>query len=1104
MIKKWSYVAAAMLTVASGLALTSCIDNDEPYGIEQIRLATASLLEAKKSALEAEKATEQARIELDRLKLEIEKANAEKDKLVAEAEIKIKEAEAKAKELQAQADAAKTQAEANKIQAEADYWTAQAEDQKAKTQVYVKEWDARIEYYIADCVIKLKQAEADYQNAVYVYTKNQTDAATTANNALWTLVDQAFKNYLTALDNYNAANKSYYEALNELKGINADLVWVPEKVVEGEGGKKETIPGHFDSPKYNQKASLEKKIAKAGRDIDAKQEIIKIYEEYVAKVETLNDSQAAALVEEYKALKEQANSVYHQAGLEAEQIKIDQADVFNKPEELQKEVDALESEKIAIEEYSVPVIEVLSAINPAWASPIEVVKPNTEYTLAEVEAYDPNDPNATPDAYNAAKDKYKDLILQFTLAMLDDNDLAWTQARLNEMNRQLKNDKPLQNAVAFWELAKEAYHMGETPDPNNKLPLAKELQAAIDKYNAFGETVVAAKNKLAALEEAEAAALENYQDAEEAYESSTDASTVPGAYYQAKLAYAKAEREAQRAFQEASTKAWNAYQNALAANSLKVSQLEVTYNKAVEAELKLPSNATAQQKENAHKAVVAAKKALALYQDGQVLDDDLNVTSTNPQSGKDEADQTAGDNYLTAYNTAQRNYTSAMNTAQEALNKATETYLKAGGETLGTTDPKYKPVSDALAAYNKAQEAVEVAKQELSIISKGDLRTLRTKMVELKDKQLEEISKLFDLPYTYSWRCEGAIPSVAELNNFISSTDPEEEFPTAVAPINLLNEDADYPVSNWESQVYVNARYMVEYTSDIAFGYLGYNFDNGTPSYDWEKDQAFLLDMTTPDEVIKVINEYIVKMLLATGTAEEDITPFDYYNKYDLFGKYGDQAKLLLDITFANACLNPDANPSITAEIANLKANLEALETTYDEKAQALADKVAEKDEADQAKTDLMQEADDAIKAAKDILDVYDNILTNGYTSELDPSLTVPGLEQWVKDGLNITYIDPVTGQVSELKGADAIERMKAACEAQIKKLNEDLIELQDNLAYYQYQLAQYEAGYPVEPVETYNVEYLKKCVEKCEAAVKFAWDHYKALQDKYDALNKQ
>ena len=82
-MKKWSYVTAMMLAVSTGCVFTGCINNDEPYGIEQIRLATAKFLESKKAAAEAEASANAIAAETEKIKQETEKIKQEVEKIKA-------------------------------------------------------------------------------------------------------------------------------------------------------------------------------------------------------------------------------------------------------------------------------------------------------------------------------------------------------------------------------------------------------------------------------------------------------------------------------------------------------------------------------------------------------------------------------------------------------------------------------------------------------------------------------------------------------------------------------------------------------------------------------------------------------------------------------------------------------------------------------------------------------------------------------------------------------------------------------------------------------------------------------------------------------------
>lgn len=67
-MKKLTYLVASLLTTATvGMTFTGCIDNDEPYGIEQLRGAKAELLKSKKALIEADAQYKLALAEAEKL-----------------------------------------------------------------------------------------------------------------------------------------------------------------------------------------------------------------------------------------------------------------------------------------------------------------------------------------------------------------------------------------------------------------------------------------------------------------------------------------------------------------------------------------------------------------------------------------------------------------------------------------------------------------------------------------------------------------------------------------------------------------------------------------------------------------------------------------------------------------------------------------------------------------------------------------------------------------------------------------------------------------------------------------------------------------------------
>ena len=109
-MKKWTYLVVAGLLAGATPMLQSCVDNDEPEGINVLRKAKAELIAAKKIVQEAEAA---------RLK-------AEAAKLEADAEL-----------IKAQATIAKAQAE---------LINAQTETERARLEQEIAEAKAKLEH----------------------------------------------------------------------------------------------------------------------------------------------------------------------------------------------------------------------------------------------------------------------------------------------------------------------------------------------------------------------------------------------------------------------------------------------------------------------------------------------------------------------------------------------------------------------------------------------------------------------------------------------------------------------------------------------------------------------------------------------------------------------------------------------------------------------------------------------------------------------------------------------------------------------------------------------------------------------------------------------
>ena len=223
---------------------TSCIDNDEPEGIENLRGAKAELLRAKV-------AVEQANATLILAKAEVKKAEAAKTL----AEARIKEAVAAKKEAEAEAEAARTEEEKARIEAQIAKYQQQIEEdalehqqtmvglQKflAETQRAYEVALAQIEIAKATCTDADKVTLAQLEFAVFFY-KGQVETLAGEVAGL----EETYYN-LTVGYKYSeelmveAAEKAVADAEQDLKDAQDDLAyWSSYKVGD------ETVDGWME------------------------------------------------------------------------------------------------------------------------------------------------------------------------------------------------------------------------------------------------------------------------------------------------------------------------------------------------------------------------------------------------------------------------------------------------------------------------------------------------------------------------------------------------------------------------------------------------------------------------------------------------------------------------------------------------------------------------------------------------------------------------------------------------------------------------------------------------------------------------------------------
>lgn len=162
-MKKLTYLVASLLTTATvGMTFTGCIDNDEPYGIEQLRGAKAELLKSKKALIEAE------------------------------AQYKL-----------ALAEAAKVEAAAK---------AALIDAERAKTEAEIAEIRQRMDDAARIAEQELQNLKVAYERALLAYEQEKL----TLSEQQQTILDGFYTKYFTALNNYNEKYMAYVEAQKTL------------------------------------------------------------------------------------------------------------------------------------------------------------------------------------------------------------------------------------------------------------------------------------------------------------------------------------------------------------------------------------------------------------------------------------------------------------------------------------------------------------------------------------------------------------------------------------------------------------------------------------------------------------------------------------------------------------------------------------------------------------------------------------------------------------------------------------------------------------------------------------------------------------------------
>ena len=813
-MKKLTYLVASLLTTATvGMTFTGCIDNDEPYGIEQLRGAKAELLKSKKALIEAD---------------------AQYKLALAEAE-KVKAA-----------------AEAAKIDAE-----------RAKTEAEIAEIRQRMEAAALQAEQILARLQAEAELARLTYEQERLNLSTQQQTAL----DGFYRKYFTALNNYNEKYMEYVRAQKDLVANALDP----------------------NGTAYDAKKRVEEAVANAQKALDDAQANIEDYNEQLADAKTWKPSELGAKLTAYQDQVEENTE-------KMKLINLTISENNNESEEgkalvaAKKALDALYNEEVGIPAYTFNADGAITI--PGLTEPEEVIGEGWSYTWNNQYGYH---------GYNAALnrlDNFKNSIRRY---VLDDNDVEWTKAEINNLEAEKKEKTAeFDNLFAGWKMFADAYNVGGTPK-YDALMSYDELKKAVDAYNAQLPATQAAKDAYYAAQKAAQEAWDAYYeknnlegDAWNAYNDAVNA---------ANEAYDKAaNKELDKTITDLNNAVVKAQQEKIAADS-KYLTAKGLADKYGDNDLKEAAEAALKVAEDAAKALETAEKA---------RDEQAPKAQAKAEKANDLAAATR-DNAITD--------------AEKARKLAINDAPQIAGPLLDAANAADNKVNEARDAYNEAWNELS----ELVRVWDNETQSY-TGVYGAIDNQVEEINKEYQYEeewydgenwHTYTWMPAYDYSLFYQFQNEVNGS----QFDAEVA----IPECSVADVCAYSSS---NMRYNIIALSNKIYG-----------SYYYDKNDDDILGIPSA-QLIPLTKEDIDKMLAKYGIDEMNY-PGIYNSDFGLFGK-----TLYVDnrIEVANAYITN--KPAIEAAFEDVQAQIDNLVASRDE----LSDKIDEAGKAVEAAQEAVDE----------------------------------------------------------------------------------------------------------------------------------------------------
>lgn len=807
-MKKLTYLVASLLTTATvGMTFTGCIDNDEPYGIEQLRGAKAELLKSKKALIEAD---------------------AQYKLALAEAE-KVKAA-----------------AEAAKIDAE-----------RAKTEAEIAEIRQRMEAAALQAEQILARLQAEAELARLTYEQERLNLSTQQQTAL----DGFYRKYFTALNNYNEKYMEYVRAQKDLVANALDP----------------------NGTAYDAKKRVEEAVANAQKALDDAQANIEDYNEQLADAKTWKPSELGAKLTAYQDQVEENTE-------KMKLINLTIAENNNESEEgkalvaAKKALDALYNEEVGIPAYTFNADGAITI--PGLTEPEEVIGEGWSYTWNNQYGYH---------GYNAALnrlDNFKNSIRRY---VLDDNDVEWTKAEINNLEAEKKEKTAeFDNLFAGWKMFADAYNVGAAPK-YDAITGYDELKKAVDAYNAQVPATQAAKDAYYAAQKAAQDAWNAYYDKnnlnDDALNAYNDAVNAANEAYD--KAVAAANKELDKTITDLNNAVFKARQEKIAADS-KYLTAKGLADKYGDNDLKEAAEAALKVAEDAAKALETAEKA-------------REEQAPKAQAKAEKANDLAAATLANAITDAEKARKLAINDAPQIA-----------GPLLDAANAADNKVNEARDAYNEAWNELS----ELVRVWDNETQSY-TGVYGAIDNQVEEINKEYQYEeewydgenwHTYTWMPDYDYSLFYQFQNEVNGSQFDAE--VAIPECSVADVCA-YPSSNM--------RYNIIALSNKIYG-----------SYYYDKNDDDILGIPSA-QLIPLTKEDIDKMLAKYGI-DEIYYPNIYHNNFGLFGKtlYVDNRIDVANAYITNKPAIEAAFEDVQTQIDNLVASREELSDKIDEAGKAV------------------------------------------------------------------------------------------------------------------------------------------------------------------------